>query len=409
MLKRWAESRILSAMELFDVTIVLGPRQAGKTTLCQRIATKKKLPYLTLDDPEVLAYIKADPKGFFQSYPEAVVDEIQRVPQAILALKYAVDQDRRPGRYIVTGSVNLWDSGITPDSLAGRAQVILLLPFSRGEIAGVSPSSFITQAFTGQIDLTDSYTSIDLEDLALWMVKGGYPSTLGYTEAQTRVWMRQHLELVAHHDLPFLQGLRKSDRFMEFIEYLAHHPAQLMNMSTCASALHLTPHTIGRWLDVLEHMFIVKRVMPWHKSGKKRLSKTPKYHFIETAILAALQDRDACSLLSDRSCFGHFLETYIFSELSKMRAVMSEYVSLYHYREHNNHEVDFVLTMAGKVLGIEVKASMSVFPQDFSGLKKLRDACGTNFICGIVIYRGDTLQIREDNLYALPLSRIFNL
>lgn len=409
MLKRWAETKILSAMKLFDITIVMGPRQAGKTTLCQRIATKKKISYLTLDDPEVLAYLKTDPKGFFQSYPEAVLDEIQRLPEVILALKYAVDQDRRPGRYIITGSVNLWSSGITPDSLAGRAKIVLLLPFGRGEIAGVSPSSLITQAFKEQIDDVDCDTSVDFADLALWMVKGGYPSTLSYNELQTRQWIREHLKLVAHHDLPFLQDLRKSDRFMDFIEYLAYHPAQLMNMSTCASALRLTPGTISRWLDVLEHMFLVKRAMPWHINGRKRLSKTPKYHFVETAILATLQDKDAQSLLHDRSTLGHFLESYVFSELSKILAVMDDYVSLYHYREHNNHEVDFVFTRAGKVVGMEVKAAVSIFPQDFSGLKRLKEACGQNFVCGILLHHGENVQKRGERLYAVPLSALFHL
>ena len=196
---------------------------------------------------------------------------------------------------------------------------------------------------------------------------------------------------------------------MEFIEYLAYHPAQLMNMSTCASALRLTPHTIGRWLDVLEHMFIVKRVMPWHQNGKKRLAKTPKYHFVETANLAALQDKDTQSLLNDRSYFGHFLENYICAELTKISAVMSEYISLYHYREHNHHEVDFVLNSTNKVVGIEVKAAVSVFPQDFSGLKRLKAACGQNFSCGIILHRGESIQLREDNLYAVPLGKIFNL
>ena len=156
-------------------------------------------------------------------------------------------------------------------------------------------------------------------------------------------------------------------------------------------------------------MFIVKRAIPWHKSGRKRLAKTPKYHFVETAALAALQDRDTRSLLNNRSCFGHFLENDIFSELAKIIAVMNKYISLYHYREHNNHEVDFVLTKTTKVIGIEVKTAVSVFVQDFSGLKRLREACGPNFIYDIILHRGESIQLREDNLYALPLGRIFNL
>ena len=408
MLNRWVRSKILAAMEIFDVTIVMGPRQAGKSILCQQIAIEKSMPYLSLDNLSILNYLTADPNQFFTFYPKAVIDEIQRAPHAILALKYAVDQARQPGRYIITGSVDMWNSGIAPDSLAGRAQIVKLYPLSRAEITNQTPSRLIEEAFNRSIPLhePDTASLASKDQLAAWIMKGGYPAPLNYDQQLSHKWIFHHLNLVAYHDMQFLQKQRRPELFMRFLTYIALHSGKSMNMSACGSVLGLAVGTIQRWLELAEHLFLIKRLPPWHSHLKKQLAKAPKYYFIDTAILTALHNYNPGVLLKEQNSYGAFLETYVFSEIVKIIAAMDQSISMYHYREHNKHEVDFVLSYQHQVVGIEVKSAHNIYPKDLNGLTRLAQACGENFMCGIILYNGSRVQKIKEHFYVLPLQRL---
>ena len=410
MIQRWAEARILKSLAFIDVTLVAGPRQAGKTTLCRSIAQRRGMPFLSMDHPKHLAHISTDPIDFFESYPRAFIDEIQRAPELILPLKYVVDLKRSRGRYLISGSVDLWGSGITPDSLAGRMQLVELLPFARGEMLGLAPSTLITEAFQGEISCPSAQHSFDLRDLALLITQGGYPEVvLSYHSAEEkRRWLQTHVQFVAQHDLPHIEDVRKKDKFIPFLTYLSCHCAQLMNLSTCAASLQLTSQTIQRWLVLLEHMFLIKRLPAWHKNTKKKLAKAPKYHFLDTGLSAALQGYDAERLVQDPVLLGGLLENYVFTEISKIISDLDDEIYLYHYRDHNKNEVDFVLERRKKVVGIEIKAARTVLPRDFAGLRVLKEMCGEDFVCGMILYRGDQVEKTQGNLFAVPLGKLLN-
>ena len=410
MIQRWEEARILKSLDFIDVTMVAGPRQTGKTTLCRSIAHQRGMPFLSMDHPQHLAHASTDPMDFLECYPRAFIDEIQRVPELILPLKYTVDCARSRGRYLLSGSVDLWGSGITPDSLAGRMQLIELLPFARREMLGYAPSTLITEAFEGQPSDHPDQCSLELKDLTQLIVQGGYPeAVLSYHSAQEkREWLRNHVQFVAQHDLPHIEDVRKKDKFMTFVKYLACHGAQLINLSTCAASLQLTPQTIQRWLVLLEHMFLIKRLPAWHKNSKKKLTKAPKYHFLDTGLSTALQGDSAETIGQDSVLLGQLLENYVLTEIAKIVGYLDDEILIYHYRDHQQYEVDFVLEQRRKIIGIEVKAARSVWPRDFAGLCQLKDLCGQSFVCGLILYRGDQVQKTQGNLFAVPLQRLLN-
>ena len=405
MYQRWAESKLLDCLDFIDVTILAGPRQAGKTTLCQSLAQRRGMPYLTMDNPQDLEHATSDPLHFFKTYPRGVIDEIQRVPELILPLKHCVDENRSPGRYIITGSVDLWGSGIAPDSLAGRAQIIQLLPLSWAELRGQAAGSLIDEMFQGNFSTVMDET-IEYAELARVMMAGGYPyPNIQYHRPSERTrWLLNHVGFIATHDLSHLEDVRKKERFPSFIEYVSQHSAQLMNLSTCGTALEITHQTVQRWLGLLEHMFVIKRLPAWHKSVKRRLAKAPKYHFLDTGLCLALQRVNHEELLSNRALMGRCLENYVFTEIAKRIASSEDRTQMFHYRDHNRYEVDLVLQRGQKVVGIEVKLSGMVTLADFSGLKRLQEASGDGFVCGVVLYPGAVLQSRGDRLFAVPLS-----
>ena len=408
MIPRWAEKLILESLKVFDVTVLVGPRQSGKTTLCEAVANKTGMIILSLDNPDVLTYAENDPLGFIEDHPKAFIDEIQRLPKLIFTIKYCVDKHRKPHQYLISGSVDLWNSKITPDSLAGRSEMLTLLPLARSEIYGKPPSSLIAEAFQGNIKpfkVDKAYTNYELAGL---ICQGGYPLAINKSSPAVRKkWLVALCEFVATHDLPVIKDLRKKDLFLDFIKYLAYHPAMLMNLDQCASVFNLSAFTIRNWLNLLENMFIIKRLPAWHKNYKKRLGKTPKYHFVDTGIIAALQDLDELSLSQDPKNLGHLLENLIYTELIKIIPSLHKTTKIYHYRDHNNYEVDFVLEQSNKLIGIEVKSARTIEYKDLNGLRNLKNTCKDNFVCGIILHRGTQVSIRHGNLYLVPINKLF--
>ena len=407
MITRWAERKVLDALDFIDITAVVGARQVGKTTLCQAIAKKRGFPFLSMDNPKHFGFATEDPLGFIETYPKAFIDEIQRAPELILPLKYSVDQNRFPGRYLMSGSVDLFRSSVAPDSLAGRMEMVELSPFAHREIYGLDPSSLITEAFEGHIS-SGTFKHFASEDIASLLSQGGYPiPVLGHYDGEQRMrWLCAHIDLVSERDLSSLEEVRKKDSFRDFITYLSDHPAQLMNISTCAAALSVSAHSIQRWLDLLEQLFLTQRVPSFHKSHKKSLSKMPKCHFIDTGILLAVGDHNTESLLQKSSYLGNCFENYIFTELTKLISILEERISLYHYRDHNKKEVDFVLKKGRKLVGVEVKATNHVMSHHFKGLRHFKKVCGDDFVCGMVLYPGKDLEQRDKDLFAVPLGKL---
>ncbi len=392
---RIAEPQIRTALRDTRVVAISGPRQSGKTTLARRFA-KQGRKFVTLDNQPTLAAAKSDPVAFIRGLDRAVIDEVQRAPDLLLAIKQSVDEDRRPGRFLLTGSANLLTVKTIHESLAGRVEIVPLYPLGRSEQLGIKHPQFIAKAFRGAVP--DTAEALSNEKLADWVTAGGYPEAI----------KRRYIKSIVERDLPEISNLAKPDQVPRVLQIAAQFAGQLTNLSEIGRSVGLDHKTADHYVRVLEQLYLIQRVQPWFRNELSRLVKTPKLHFIDSGLLTAMRGYSLSRLRADRTVFGALLESFVFSELLKLSAWTEERVMLFHYRDRDKLEVDFVLeNSAGEIVGIEVKSAASVTRRDFLGLERVASAAGSAFMQGIVLYDGVQTLSFADNLRAVPLSALW--
>jgi uncharacterized protein len=416
--------RIAEAMVDTPVLLLSGPRQAGKTTLAQSLcmeidaghvssatgATPQARRYLTLDDEATLLAARTDPVGLIRGLDRAAIDEIQRAPQLLLAIKQAVDSDRRPGRFVLTGSANLMALPQAADSLAGRMETLTLLPLSQSEIEG-SARNWLDAAFAGQW-LQASAPEIGAE-LVARVLRGGYPEAVARpTERRRRSWVEQYINALIQRDVRDIAEISKLAQLPLFLRALAHTSGQMCNYATLAAQVGLDAKTAARYIGVMEHMYLLKRQEVWARNRLSRAVKSPKLQFLDPLVLAHLLDlsvaqaSDVASVARVR--YGAVLECFVHSELLKHSASSEGRYQLHYYRDADKLEVDIVVeNAAGEVLGIEVKANASVRPGDLKGLRKLAQLAGPAFKAGVVLYDGTQVLPLGEGLWAMPLPSLW--
>ena len=400
--QRFSAERIITALKDTPVVTVIGPRQCGKTTLVREFVDSGRV-YISLDDDTVLDAARNDPSGFVRNLDQAVIDEVQRAPNILRAIKNTVDNDRRPGRFLLTGSADLLMLPTISESLAGRMEIVDLLPLSYAEIRGAKPA-FLARAFTGKIGRPAEVTIG--QDLVHSVLVGGYPEMVKRKDPGRRqAWAHDYVKSIIQRDVRDIADVEKLGQLPRLLRVLAHYSGQLTNFSEIGGQLGLDDKTIRRYLMVLEELFLVRRLEPWFRNPLKRMVKSPKLHFLDSGLLAALLGVTAKRITKDRSVLGPLLETFAFSEVLKQISWFDRSLRMHHYRDRDQDEVDIVVENdSGEVIGIEIKASATVNYGDFKGLKKLAQSCGKDFRSGVVLYDGETLVPFGSHLFAAPLS-----
>ncbi len=403
---RLIEPHIVEALLDTPVVLLAGPRQAGKTTLVRRIAQQQGLRYLTMDDDLALLSAREDPVGMIRSLDRAVIDEVQRAPQLLLAMKKSVDEDRRPGRFLLTGSANLMSLPTVADSLAGRMETLSLLPLSQSEIRSRS-ANWIDSAFAGRILKADQPAlGSDLIDRVL---RGGYPEAISRPTAKRRVaWARQYIDALIQRDVRDVAGVDKLDQLPRFLRALAQTAGQMCNSTQLGGQVGLDGKTVSRYVGVFEQMYLLKRIDVWARNRLNRVIKTPKLQFLDSGLLAALLDLTAEEAQQDRTRFGNVLETFVFGELLKHTTTAAGDYRLMYYRDADKIEVDVVIENgAGQLVGVEVKAAATVKESDLRGLKKLAGLAVRQFKMGVLLYDGTETMPLADGIWAAPLSTLW--
>jgi predicted AAA+ superfamily ATPase len=399
---------IQAARALADTRVVLlaGPRQAGKTTLAQSLADGSRT-FQTLDNATTLAAATRDPTGFVRGLDRAVIDEIQRAPGLMLAIKESVDADPRPGRFLLTGSANLMTLPRVADSLAGRMETVRLLPLAQSEIAGAAPPTFLTRAFRSEPP--EAGRSIIGEALVEAVLAGGYPEALARkTWGRRQDWYLDYVDAIVQRDIRDIANVDQLDRMPRLLRVLAEHSGQLINHTGAGAAIGLNHVTTQRYAALFEQLFLVRTLPPWHGNALKRLIKRPKLHFLDSGLLSALRGATPERIARDRGAFGPILESFVFSELLKLSGWSGERLTFSHYRDKDQYEVDVVMEdRAGRIVGVEVKAGATVTPSDFRGLRRLAEAAGDQFALGLVLYDHDRAVPFGERLWAAPLSGLW--
>ena len=336
-----------------------------------------------------------------------MIDEIQRVPDLLLAIKTAVDTDPRPGRFLLTGSANLMTVPRVADSLAGRMKVVRLLPLAQAELQG-KPSVFLETVFAGQVPKIDD--AVAGADLLERVLAGGYPEALTRSKWNRRQeWYLDYIEAIVQRDVRDTAQFEKMPLMPGLLRVLAEHSGQLVNYSGFGAPLGMNHPTTRRYTGVFESLFLVCNLQPWFSKALKRLTKTPKLHFLDAGLLAALRDITPDRVRKDKTLLGPVLETFVLGELLKLASWSQERYEFSHFRDKERKEVDIVIEdRRGRVVGIEVKASATVNTRDFAGLRRLSEACGDRFVLGLVLHDHEQVVPFGERLLAAPISALWS-
>jgi len=404
---RFVLPRLTEALEDSPVVLIHGPRQCGKTTLARAVGNAAGFGYISFDDDVLRASAQTDPVGFVADLADrTVLDEVQRVPELFTALKAAVDRDRRPGRFILTGSANVLLVPRLADSLAGRMEILRLHPLAQAELTGRQPN-FLNLLFGNGFKVGQQVRLG--KELAERIAAGGYPAALARPLPRRRAaWYRDYIETLVQRDVRDLARISALDVLPRLLTLAAGQTARLLNVADLASPFQLSRPTIRDYVTLLARVFLLEELPPWHSNRLSRLIKTPKLHLGDTGLACALLGVDAESLWADRALLGQLLETFVFQELRRQASWQDMPISFHHFRDKDGVEVDIVLESRGQRLaGVEVKAAATVTAADFRGLRKLKESIGNHFALGVVLYDGEVTVPFGEGLFAVPIRTLW--
>ncbi len=377
--------------------------------MARKIGEARGHTYFSFDDDVALAAAQADPVGFVIDLPEkSILDEIQRAPGLFTAIKTAVDRRRTPGRFILTGSANVLLLPRLADSLAGRMEIVRLHPLAQTELAGRAVH-FLDTLFTGKFK-TRTYERLGA-GLAERVVAGGYPAALARATPRRRTaWYRDYIETLVQRDVRDLTRISALDTLTRLLTLAAGQTARLLNVSDLAGPFQLSRPTIRDYITLLERVFLLEPLSPWYSNRLSRLIKTPKLHLGDSGVACALLGLDAAALARDRSTLGQLLETFVYQELRRQASWHETSITFHHFRDKDGVEADIVLERGARELaGIEVKARATVTSADFRGLRKLKEAAGTKFAAGVVLYDGEASASFGEGFYAVPIRLLWEM
>jgi uncharacterized protein len=406
---RRAASALTAALTDTRVVLVNGARQVGKSTLVRAIAGERKAEWRDLDRVPHRDAARNDPEGFVLDADLMIIDEIQRVPELLLAIKVTVDADPRPGRFLLTGSSRLLALRDLPDTLPGRMETVELWPFSQGEMSG-GPDGFVDAIFRLGPELRHN-SEVSRAEYAERIVRGGMPEAVAREDVRRRgQFFDSYVGNLVEREVKQLAEIERVSELTKLVSLLAARSGHILTAGGLESTLNLTRPTIARYLGLLEGVFLIKRIPGWSRNLGARAVGASKLVFVDSGIASHLVDQDAHSLRRPEGQFGPLLEGFVISELARQLSWSDEHVNLYHYRDDLKVEVDVVLEhRRGLVVGIEVKAANTVRSDDFRGLRRLAERLGDDFVAGIVLYTGtDTLPFGP-KMRAMPVSALWEI
>jgi hypothetical protein len=407
-IKRHMKPRVLEALQDTRIVVIQGARQVGKTTLVREIVEEVGGRLVTFDDESIRSAAQADPVGFLHQNPDGLlaIDEIQRVPEMVLALKLVVDKDPRPGRFLLTGSANLLRLPAAQDSLAGRAETIELHGFSQGELAG-HQERFIDRLLAA--DLFSGHTSsLTRHDYLERATAGGYPEALARTPGRRRSeWLDNYVRSIVERDAPDVSNLQRVADLPLILKVLAARNSEELNVADVSKETEIPVSSLNRLLDLLETLYLVQRIPAWSTNFSKRAVSRPKTSLLDTGLAARLINISAAGAGPEAygEVAGHLLEGFIASEIRRQRAWADEPVRVSHFRDRSAGEVDLILeTPDGRVAGLEVKSTSRVKSSDNKWLSQMRDKLGKRFVGGLVLHTGMTSAPFGERITAVPMD-----
>lgn len=365
MIPRTLEKRLKNLSRQFPAIAVLGPRQSGKTTLVRKAFPK--LPYVSLEDLDTRSLAESDPRGFLNKYKEgAIFDEIQRTPDLFSYLQGIIDESKKNGRFILTGSQHFLLLENISQTLAGRVALLQLLPFSFEEIQQIKQKK------------------LSLDEI---LFKGGYPP-LYAKKREIQIWTRSYIQTYLEKDVRQIKNIDNLKTFQRFLRLCAARIGQLVNLSSLANECGITHNTAKTWLSILETSFIIFLSQPYYKNFNKRLVKAPKLYFYDTAILCALLEIETVEQLNTHYLRGNLFENFAVTEIMKYHVHRGMPANLYFWRDKVGHEIDIILEKGGQLIPIEIKSGQTIVKENSKNLLYWYTLTKTKDTAGTLIYGG---------------------
>jgi len=408
---RHAERMAAEALADTRVVVVNGARQVGKSTLAELIVSRSAgARELYLDDQAVRAAAEADPSAFVRHDGLLMIDEIQRVPELLLAIKREVDRDTRPGRFLLTGSARLLGLRDLPDALPGRTETIELWPLSQGEIDSAA-DGLVDAVFRLDGNVRMPPCSLTKRDYVARALRGGYPEAVRRDPGRRRArFFDSYVTDLVSRDVQQISDIERPAEMRRLLSVVAARMGTLAVVQSMANDIALPRQTLSRYLDLLELIFVIKRIPAWSSNLTTRAISTPKLIVTDSGLGGRLIGMSEERAKDPVAPVGPLLENFAIGEVARQLTWAGEPVQLFHYRDRDQVEVDMVLEHAsGTVIGIEVKAAETVRGEDFRGLRHLASRLGDRFRAGIVLYAGEQQLSFGDRLTALPMAALWML
>ena len=406
---RRSATLVREALEDTRVVIINGARQSGKSTLARMMleGVPNHMAYY-LDDPATRAAADADPAGFVRHDGPVLIDEVQRAPELILTIKHRVDTDDSPGQFILTGSAHLLGLSSLPDSLPGRSETIELWPLSQGEIEGAE-DDFIDAAFAHGAALRVSPSTERRADYCLRALRGGFPEAVRRTEQRRRNrFFDSYVADLINRDIRQISDVDRPSDLRRILNTLAGSMAGILVTQRISNDLAIPATTVKRYLNLLELVYLIRRVPAWAPNLTARAAGAPKLIFTDSGVAGRLAGWTLAKANNILSPVGPFIENFVLSELARQVTWTESGVQLFHFRTRHGKEVDAILEGPdGSVVAVEVKAAESLRNDDFKGLRYLAEQLGARFRAGFVLYCGQQSLPFGDNLAGLPISALW--
>jgi predicted AAA+ superfamily ATPase len=389
-------------MKHFPVVLLTGARQVGKSTLALRVMDN----YITLDDIATYSSAKADPRSFIQGLKKPVViDEVQKAPELLNAIKFDVDKKRVNGSFLLTGSTNIVAYKDIADTLAGRIAVLELLPLSCKEIAAKS-ENVIDILFSGNLE-NISLPVLDTKRMINQIINGGYPEVQKIDTSMGKyLWFSSYIRTYIERDVRDIGELRNLDKFIRMYNMLGPRSGNILNKSDIARDTGIEMKTLDNYLNLLELVYQIHILMPYSRNISKRFIKTGKLFFTDSGILSHLLGISIHEDFMTSHYKGSIFETFVFSEILKAKKYSDKPFNIFFYRTLDRKEIDFIIERGKNIIAIEAKFSKTVTKEDFKHIVALKDSVN-NLKAGYVLYTGEQLLPFGNNLFALPLSILF--
>lgn len=361
---------ILKAVKTFPAVVVTGPRQAGKTTLLKHLFSQTH-KFVSLEDPDIRSRAKEDPLGFLEQYqPPVILDEIQYVPELLSYIKTKIDQRRKPGQWLLTGSQHFVLMQGISQSLAGRTAVLSLLPFSLSERCLYAYKALDTTEWAKALSVqTNNSIKTSLNEILL---RGNYPEIASKKSVDRQLWCSSYIATYLERDIRNITQVGDLSLFERFLRLLAVRTGQILNLSEIARDVGISVPTAKRWLTILETGYIVYLLYPYYRNIGKRLVKSPKLYFIDTALASYLLGLNDISTLNNSPHFGNLFETFIVTDFLKRFLHYGQMPSLYYLRTQDGLEIDLVIELGQKLFLIEIKSSMTISQKHAGSLIKIQ-------------------------------------